>query len=82
MMPEDDFLALLRREFSESVEARIDKSSRLIDDLALDSLELIRLLLIAESLVPGFDLPEQLELADVTVGDVYHYMAQRAAQAL
>jgi hypothetical protein len=69
-------------EFDIPVE-QLDPDVLLVSTFNLDSLELLRLRLFLEMLVPGLELPDQLSLDDVRLRDVYHYYcleAERVAE--
>jgi len=76
MITEAAFIEMVTREFADTIDAEIHPESRILDDLGMDSLELLRLMLLAESLVPGFELPPQLDLKDVAIRDIHHYLLQ------
>ena len=58
------FAEIIAREFDVE-SSSLNPDLKLVDDLRWDSLELLRLMLIVEASCPGFELPEQLEMADV-----------------
>ena len=55
-----------------------EADSRLVDDLGLDSFDLVELLTLVEEL--GVRFPDDVAVALDTVGDVYREYAQRAAR--
>lgn len=46
---------------------------RLLGDLRLDELSLVRVLQAVLDLNPYFALPDQMDVEDVTVGDLHHF---------
>ncbi len=72
-LTEAEFCGSLDREFEDiRPPGSFRPDSRLVDDLQLGSLDLLRLVIFVESLAP-IELPEQLDPADATVRDMYHY---------
>ena len=53
---------------------------KLMTDLELSSLDLFRLDLLMDRHLPGFHLPDQLDLSDTRLTDVYYYLAIRLEQ--
>ncbi len=73
LLSEGEFYRALDAEFGDlHPPGTFNREARLVDDLHLDSLDLLRLTIFVESLAP-IELPEQMDPADVTVGDLYHY---------
>lgn len=69
----DEFLDALRSEFEGELDPdRIDLRARLIDDLELDSLQVLRLVVFVESL-GDIELPDDLDLGDASLGDLHYY---------
>jgi hypothetical protein len=64
-------------EFDIPVE-QLDPEALLVSTFDFDSLELLRLRLFLEMLLPGFELPDQLSLDDLRLQDVYHYYCLEA----
>jgi len=66
----DTFLDVLAGEL-ELERARITGDELLIDDLELDSFDLFRLVLLAEALLPGIELPIGVDVRQLRLRDVY-----------
>jgi len=74
----DRFLEVIQEHFKL---AELPSGSALvIDDLGFDSLDLLHLMVLLETMLPNFELPEQLDLDDLTLLDAYHYYSIRAQQ--
>jgi hypothetical protein len=48
-------------------------SRAIVDDLALDEISMASLILGVQELNPYFIIPRQMDVADLTVDDLYHY---------
>lgn len=73
LLSEVEFLDVLRVEFEgELPPEAIEPEAHLIGDLDLDSLDLIRIVAVVESLAP-IDIPEDLPVDDATIRDLFHY---------
>lgn len=59
-------------------EGSVEADSRLVEDLGLDSFDLVELLTLIEEL--GVRLPDDVTVGLDTVGDVYREYAQQAAR--
>ncbi len=71
------FVALFAREF-DLEEDHLTRNTCIVHDLGFDSLELFRLMIFLEMLAP-IDLPEDINLDDLTIGTVYDHYAAEAA---
>ncbi len=81
LVGQEQFIRLLAIEF-DLQEENLRPGSRLADHLEFDSLEILRLAVFLEMLVP-FDLPEGADFDSLTVGDIYGlYCAEYAEQML
>lgn len=77
----DGFVDALRLELEDEIDpSSIIPEARLIADLDLDSLQLLRVAAFVESLAPII-LPDQLDPADATIGDLHHYYRTLAEHA-
>lgn len=65
------FCELLRAEFDLD-DAHALPSMSLVGDLGFDSFELFRVLILMESILPGFELPAQFDVQGINVRDLYH----------
>jgi acyl carrier protein len=68
-----EFRTLFREEFVDDGR-RFDDRSRLVDDLGFDSIELSRLAMLLEDVCPGFQFPEDVDLREVCVEDVFYFL--------
>ena len=72
MLSQEAFCARFATEFEiddvEGLEVRL-----IVDDLLFDSFQLFRVALLLESLLPTFEIPDQLAIEDIRVGDLYYY---------
>lgn len=73
LLSEVEFVDVLRLEFEGDLPPEIiEPDAHLIGDLGLDSLDLIRIVAVVESLAP-IEIPEDLPVEDATIRDLYHY---------
>lgn len=76
VLTETEFLDIIAVEFGDGApfprRDEFDLSATLVGDLGLDSLEVVRLLAVVESLAP-IVLPDSLPFETATLGDIYHY---------
>lgn len=81
LLTEAEFCEVLDVEFEDiRAPGSFKPGARLVDDLHLDSLDLLRLVIFVESLAP-IELPDQLDPSDATVGDLYHYYVTLSSAA-
>jgi hypothetical protein len=73
----DHFCTLFRDEFVLGDDS-LSRDTRLIHDLAFDSLQLFRLAIFVEMLAP-IDLPAEIDFDALTLGAVYDHYAVTAA---
>ena len=64
------FMTIARKEFGYAEES-FDPDAGLINDLGFDSIEFLRLGLLVEALVPGSELPVDLDFQSLTFGVVF-----------
>ena len=70
----DEFLERVREEL-DLEKVMLTPDSSLGGDLQLDSFDLFRLAILLETMRPGFDIPEQADLAEVTLADIFYYIS-------
>lgn len=68
----EDFCLVLSTALSVPVD-QVAAAGNVISDLRLDEVSLVRLLLKVQELNPWFRLPDQMDIGDVGLSDVYHY---------
>lgn len=75
----DRFVGILAEEFEIS-KGNLTRETRFVDDLAFDSFQFFRLAVLIEMLLPGAEVPIDVVLDSLTVGDVYSFYAVQAAE--
>lgn len=58
----------------------VSGEQRLVEDLAFGSEEMHQLYAVLDRILPGYELPEQLDLADARLRDVHHYLSTALEQ--
>jgi hypothetical protein len=58
--------------------SKLSRSTRLVQDFDFDSFQFFRLAIFLDSLIPT-ELPEDLDLETITLGNVYDFYAVQAA---
>jgi acyl carrier protein len=71
------FKRLFADEF-ELDEGELSRDTRLVTELAFDSFELFRVAIVVEMLAP-IDMPENVDIDSLTLGQVYDHYAVNAA---
>ena len=57
--------------------ADLSETQTLLQDLEFDSFDMLRLMILAESLRPGMTLPEDVDFESVTLGQVIQFVNER-----
>ena len=70
MLSFEQFVVLVARDFDRQLNC-LTPRARLVQDLSMDSLDLLRLMILCEALSPGFDVPDDVDADELTVGSVY-----------
>lgn len=70
----EQFAILMDRDAS-----AIREDHLLVEDLALDSLDFLRVAVWFDELVPRVELPMQFDARDVRIADLYYYMTNAAS---
>jgi len=73
----DRFCTLLAQEFDVDA-STLSRDTHVVDELAFDSLELLRLSIFIEMLAP-IDMPTDVDFKALTLGAVYDHYAVNAA---
>jgi hypothetical protein len=58
---------------------RLHPTDRLMHDVELDELSMAQLVVAIQDVNPYFDLPRQLDVADITLADLHHFCCVMSA---
>lgn len=58
---------------------RLHPTDRLVHDVELDELSMAQLVLAIQDVNPYFDLPPQLDVAEITLADLHHFCCVMSA---